>query len=69
MLFPRTEVTNFGPLLLKLAMRFALAGMSGNFSEFHGQLLYANESDSYEVPVLYIYEQDNYLWVIHRQYL
>jgi hypothetical protein len=64
MLVPR--VTRFGPLLLKLAMRFALAGMSGNFSEFHGRLLYANASDAYETPVLYIYEQDGSLWVIHR---
>jgi hypothetical protein len=47
-------------------MRFALAGMSGNFSEFHGELLYANESDSYGVPVLFVYEQDGALWVIHR---
>jgi hypothetical protein len=66
MIAPRIAVTGFGPLLLKLAMRFALAGMSGNFSEFHGELLYANESQGYEVPVLYIYEQDGSLWIIHR---
>jgi hypothetical protein len=66
MIYPKTEITGFGPLLVKLAMHLSVAAYRDDFSEFNGTILFSNRDVDFEQPVYYVYLLDGNLWVINR---
>jgi hypothetical protein len=64
--YPRNAITGWGPALLKLAMHLSVAAYRDDFSEFDGEILYANREVDFEQPVYYVYLLDGNLWVINR---